>query len=167
VWREILRSGGVRIGLALVRGFCVRFVVGGRLCILVILIYAIALCGARFVMRAVPFVYVKIFFSVGRLLQRFIREPRGVGQRLTRQDFHRRIDRRRQGRRRALRLLVRMHRVVVFQIFENVADVQKRVAIEADVHESGLHARKDAGDFSFVDAANQREFFFSLDVNLD
>jgi len=133
----------------------------------VILFYVITLGGVRFVMRAVPFVHVMIFFRVGRLPQRFIRKPRGVGKRLARQDLHRRIDRRRQGWRRALRLLVRMHRVVVFQILENVADVQKRVAVEADVHESGLHARKDAGDFSFVDAADQRELFFSLDVNFD
>ena len=60
-----------------------------------------------------------------------------------------------------------MHGVVVFEIFENVADVQERVAVETDVHEGGLHAGKDAGDFSFVDAADQRELFFALDVDFD
>ena len=38
VWRKILRRGGVRIGLAFIRGFCVRFVVRGRRCILVMLL---------------------------------------------------------------------------------------------------------------------------------
>jgi len=66
-----------------------------------------------------------------------------------------------------LRLLVRMHRVVVFEVFEDVTDVQECIAIETNVHESRLHAGKDAGDFSFVDAADQRELFFALDVNFD
>ena len=67
--------------------------------------------------------------------------------------------------RRGMRLLVPV--VVVFQVFEYVADVQESVAIQSDVHESGLHARKDAGDFAFVDAADERELFFALDVDFD
>jgi hypothetical protein len=35
-----------------------------------------------------------------------------------------------------MRLLVRMHRIVVFEVFENVTDVEERVAVQADVHES-------------------------------
>jgi hypothetical protein len=165
VRREILRSGSVRIGLALVRSLRVLLVEGSRLHIFAMLLYALG--GVRFVMRDVCFVQVMNFFVWGRLLQSLIVEPRSVGQRLTRQDFHRRTDRRRQGGRGALRLLMRMHWVVVFQVFENVADVQKRVAVEADIHESRLHTGKDAGDFSFVDAADQRELFFALDVNFD
>jgi len=57
--------------------------------------------------------------------------------------------------------------IVVLEVFENVADVQEGVAVETNVHEGGLHARKDAGDFSFVDAADEREFFFPLDVDFD
>jgi hypothetical protein len=57
--------------------------------------------------------------------------------------------------------------IVVLEVFENVADVQEGVAVEPDVHEGGLHAWEDAGDFSFVDAADEREFFFSLDVDFD
>jgi hypothetical protein len=57
--------------------------------------------------------------------------------------------------------------VITFEIFENVADVEECVAIQADVHESGLHARQNAGNFSFVDAADEGELFFALDVNLD
>jgi hypothetical protein len=57
--------------------------------------------------------------------------------------------------------------VVTLEIFEYVADVEECVTIEADVHESGLHARQNAGDFSFVDAADEGELFFALDVNFD
>jgi len=57
--------------------------------------------------------------------------------------------------------------VVAFEIFKNVADVKERVAVEADVHESRLHARQNACDFSFVDAADEGELFFTLDVNFD
>jgi len=57
--------------------------------------------------------------------------------------------------------------IVVFEVFEDIAHVQERVAIQADVHKGGLHARKDSRDFSFVDAADQREFFFALDVDFD
>jgi hypothetical protein len=66
-----------------------------------------------------------------------------------------------------VRLLVWLAVLVVLEVFENVADIEKRVAVEADVHESGLHAREHARNFSFVDAADESEFFFSLDVNLD
>jgi len=31
--------------------------------------------------------------------------------------------------------------IVVLDVFEDVADVEKSVAVETDVHESGLHAR--------------------------
>jgi hypothetical protein len=57
--------------------------------------------------------------------------------------------------------------IVVFEIFEDVADVEERIAIETDVNESGLHAREDAGDSAFVNAANEGELFFALDVNFD
>ena len=69
--------------------------------------------------------------------------------------------------RRGVRGLVAMTVIVIFEIFENVADVEESVAIEADIDESGLHARKDAGDFTFVDAADEGELFFALDVNFD
>jgi hypothetical protein len=69
--------------------------------------------------------------------------------------------------RRHVGCLVTMAVIVVFEIFENVTDVEEGIAIQADIHESGLHARKDAGYFSFVDAADESEFFFAFDVNLD
>jgi hypothetical protein len=62
---------------------------------------------------------------------------------------------------------VRLDVIVVLEVFENVADVQERVTVQADVHESGLHAGKDTGDFSFVDTADERKFLFALDVDFD
>jgi hypothetical protein len=67
----------------------------------------------------------------------------------------------------SLRLLVRMPVIVIFKIFENVTDVQESVAVETDVHEGGLHTGEDAGDFSFIDAADEGEFLLALDVNFD
>jgi hypothetical protein len=70
-------------------------------------------------------------------------------------------------RRRGGRSIVCVAVIVILEIFENVADVKKRVAVQTNFDEGRLHSRKDAGDFTFVDAADQREFFFALDVNLD
>ncbi len=57
--------------------------------------------------------------------------------------------------------------VIVFEIFENVADVQEGVAIQPDIHERGLHSREHACDPALVDTANQRELFFALDINFN
>ncbi len=57
--------------------------------------------------------------------------------------------------------------IVIVQIFKNITNVEEGIAVETNVHESRLHTRKDASDFSFVDAADEGEFFFALDVNLD
>jgi hypothetical protein len=62
---------------------------------------------------------------------------------------------------------VRVAVIVVLKIFENVADVEESIAIEADVHERRLHAWKDASDSAFVDATDEGELFFALDVNFD
>jgi hypothetical protein len=64
-------------------------------------------------------------------------------------------------------LFVAMAVIVIFQIFKNVADVQESVAIEADVNEGRLHAWEDSSNFSFVDASDEREFLFPLDVDFD
>ena len=64
-------------------------------------------------------------------------------------------------------IVVAMAVIVVFQIFENITDIEEGVAVEADIHESGLHARKDAGNSAFVDAADEGELFFALDVDFD
>lgn len=57
--------------------------------------------------------------------------------------------------------------IVIFQIFENVADVQEGVSIQADVHECGLHSWQDSRYFSFVDAADERKFLLALNVDFD
>ena len=57
--------------------------------------------------------------------------------------------------------------VIVFEIFEDVADVQEGIAVEADIDEGRLHAGEDAGDSAFVNAADEGELFFALDVNFD
>ena len=67
----------------------------------------------------------------------------------------------------AVRIAVAMAVIVVLKIFENVADVQEGVAVEADIDEGGLHTGEDAGDAAFVDATDEREFFFALDINFD
>jgi len=57
--------------------------------------------------------------------------------------------------------------IVVLEVLEDVTNVQEGVAIQANVHKRGLHAREDAGNFSFIDAANESEFLFALDINFD
>src|SRR6266567_4772646 len=91
----------------------------------------------------------------------------GASQGFTGKQFDRRTNRGWQRRRRGLMVLMRLPVIVVLEVFENVADVEESVAIEANVHESGLHTGEDAGDSSFVDAADEGEFFFALDVNFD
>lgn len=91
----------------------------------------------------------------------------GAAQRFAGEQFD---DVRRRGRERGRhrRLIgVCVPVIVVFEIFENVADVKEGIAIEADVDESGLHAGEDASDFAFVNAADEGEFFFALDINFD
>jgi hypothetical protein len=46
------------------------------------------------------------------------------------------------------------HMVVLFQVFEEIADVQEGVTIQADVHERGLHPGEDPGHTSFVETAD-------------
>lgn len=67
----------------------------------------------------------------------------------------------------AVRIAVAMAVIVVLKIFEYVADVQEGVAVEADIDEGGLHTGENAGNAAFVDATDEREFFFALDINFD
>src|SRR6202022_302383 len=85
-------------------------------------------------------------------------------QRFTRQNVHGEF-RRGRPRRQGEVLLMPLAVIVVLEIFENIADVQEGVAVQANVYEGRLHAWKDAGDFAFVDAADKREFLFALDIN--
>src|SRR5271157_3732422 len=91
----------------------------------------------------------------------------GVAERFARKKFDIVGWSRRKRRRSRGCVRVRVAVIVVFEIFENVADVEESIAVEADINESGLHAGEYAGDSAFVDAADEGELFFALDVNFD
>ena len=88
-----------------------------------------------------------------------------VGERFAGQSLHKRS--RRRNHRCLRRVPMAMVVIVVLEIFEDVADVQKCVAVQSDVYERRLHTRKHAGNAAFVDAADQRELFFALNVDFD
>jgi hypothetical protein len=68
---------------------------------------------------------------------------------------------------RGVRLRMPVTVIVIFQILENVADVQEGVAVEPDIYEGRLHARKHPRDPALINTTDQRELFFALDVNFD
>ena len=166
-WREVLGRGSVRIRLAFLRRLGgLLFPWSGLKCV-VMFLEMLAFRDGRFIVGSVLLVSVPSLVLVKLLVARFVVMFGGPSQGFTGKHVHRRTIR---GRRRGnggLRLLVRMPGIIVFEVFENIADVEKGVAVETNVHEGGLHAGKDAGDFSFVDAADEREFFFPLDVDFD
>ncbi len=55
--------------------------------------------------------------------------------------------------------------VVLFQVFQEIADVQEGVAVESDIHKGRLHAGQHACNPSFVDASYERKFFFALNID--
>ena len=181
--RKILRSGGVGFRLAFLE-VVVRIVVdlggvrvgdfafGSRLfsdagslvvregVVLRMLVCVVVqlLVGLVRGFLAVSFVGVFAFVPMRRgAAERF------AGKQLDSAGGHGRERRRSGGRLIGVRVTV----IVVFEIFEDIADVKEGVAIEADVNERGLHAGEDAGNSAFVDAADEGELFFALDVNFD
>ncbi len=54
------------------------------------------------------------------------------------------------------------YRVVLFVVFEEIGNIKERVALQSDVHERGLHARKHARHPAFMDAPGEGIFFFAL-----
>jgi hypothetical protein len=119
----------------------------------------------RFVVKR----FVRSFFAVSFVRVIFFMLIRGSGaaKRFTGKQFDNvRRSRRERGRRGRL-IGVCMPVIVVFEIFKDVANVEESIAIEADIDESGLHSGEDAGDSAFVNAANEGELFFALDVNFD
>jgi hypothetical protein len=58
--------------------------------------------------------------------------------------------------RRMLRrpLSLRLYVIVVLEMFQEIADVQEGVAIEAYIHKRRLHSRKNACDPAFVEASD-------------
>jgi hypothetical protein len=57
--------------------------------------------------------------------------------------------------------------IVVLEILEDVTDVEEGIAVEPNFDERRLHAGEDAGDFAFVNAADEGELFFALNVYFD
>ncbi len=55
----------------------------------------------------------------------------------------------------------------LFQVFDEIGDVEEGVAVQPDVYEGRLHPGQDPGDPAFVDAADQSELFLALNVNFD
>src|SRR5579859_1502411 len=164
---KILRSGCVRFRLALF-GLRLWHAIGVRL--------TVAVCFLR--VGLVVFVLAREIgmhrlFPRNGLLRGVIRVERGwligavrVGQRFAGQSFHQGGSGR--NRRRCVRpLAMAVVMIVVFEIFEDVADVQERVAVQSDIDERRLHTGEHAGDPALIDAADQRELFFALDVNFD
>ena len=57
--------------------------------------------------------------------------------------------------------------LILFQVFEEVGDVEEGVAVEPDVYKRRLHPGQDPGDAAFVNAADQPKLFFPLNVDFD
>jgi hypothetical protein len=169
MWREILRRRSVGFGLALVvdvgvsvfaRAF--RFYAGMLVMFFVMLSrFAEMFCAVRIIAGA----FVRN--AVLRFADGFFVMLRSAAKRFTGEQLNGVHGNGRNSGRGSVRWLVRVAVVVVFEIFENVADVEKSIAIEADINECRLHARKDPGYFSFVDAADESELFFALDVDFN
>src|SRR5689334_25138449 len=113
----------------------------------------LALGDVRFLVRIMRLLRRMSVFVMELLVVRFFVMLSGPSEGFTGKQLDRGTIAGRQRDRGSLHLLVRMAVVVILEIFENVTDVQEGIAIEANVHESGLHAGEDAGDFTFVDAA--------------
>jgi len=180
--REILRRRCVRFGLALF-----EFVVRLEIAVGMTTIGTERVAGLDYVAEVVVLMLVVVGFvgfvgmmfftmlvvmslSVSFMLVMFLAFVRfggaALANRLARQNFG--YDGRGCLRRAvAVRIAVTMAVIVILKIFENVADVQEGIAVESDIDEGGLHTGEDAGDAAFVDATDQREFFFALDINFD
>jgi hypothetical protein len=165
--REVLGRRSVRIRLAFLSRFGVAAFHGSGRNRVVMFLKMFAFRGVRFIVGRVLLINVMGVVLVEFLVVRFFVVFAGPSQGFTRKHFDRGSTRGRQRGHGGLRLLVRMPVIVVFEVLEDVTDVQEGVAVETNVHEGGLHAGEDACDSSFVDAADEREFFFPLDVDFD
>jgi hypothetical protein len=165
VLTKILRRGGVRLWLALF-GFAMRRAI--PLCSAFALTFH---CRGRIVLMLVLEIRMHRLFVRDGLLCSIIRTERSrliravrAGKRLARQSLNR-GSREGDGRRRRVTMTVVV--IVVLKIFEDVADIKESVAVQSDIHKRRLHARENASNAALVDAADQREFFFALDVDFD
>ena len=177
MWRKILRRGSVGGGLTLLGRFglrllvALRFAPGVELLLIGGVLFVRAIVGVRVFVVIFKMMFVTIFLRVEVLMRSFVHDVVSnivnrvtVPQGLARQHVDRRSGRRKRGR---LRFGMSMTVIVVFEVFENVADIEERVAIEPDVDESRLHAGKHPRDTALVDTADEGELFFAFDINFD
>ena len=57
------------------------------------------------------------------------------------------------------------HLIKVFMFLEEVGHVEKRVALQAEIHECRLHSGEHARDASLMNAARQRILIGTLEIN--
>src|SRR5207302_284209 len=62
-------------------------------------------------------------------------------------------------------IAVRIELSRVAGLFHKVGDVKEGVALQADVHERGLHAWQNAGDFAVINRACEGVFVLALVIN--
>jgi hypothetical protein len=138
--REVLRRGSVGIRLAFLSGFGVVLFRGSGGNRFVMFLEMFGFRGVDFLVGSVLLIRVMSFVLVELFVVSFFVVFAGPGQGFPGKQFDRGSICRRQRSHRGLRLLVRMPVIVVLEVFENVADVKESVAVETNVHESGLHA---------------------------
>jgi hypothetical protein len=61
--------------------------------------------------------------------------------------------------------LITCYLVKVVMFFEEIGHVEKRVALQTDIHECRLHSGENARDASFMNAAGERIFVGALEIN--
>jgi hypothetical protein len=165
--REVLGRGSVGIRLAFLQCFGVLIFHGSGRNRVVMFLEMLAFDSRHFIVGGVPLIHRMGFIVMGLFAMRFFVMFSRPGQGFTGKQFDRGTIRGGQRGYGSLRLLVRVPVIVIFKVLENVTDVQEGVAVETNVHEGGLHAGEDAGDFSFVDAADESEFLLALNVDFD
>ena len=138
---EILRSGGIGFRLAFVTGFGMLFLYRSGGSYVVLIFDMVAFTRVHFFVRSVMLFGVMRFVLMEFFVMCFFVVLAGARQRFTWKQFDGSNIRGRLRWRRRVRVLVWLAVIVVLEVFENVADVEECVAVEADVHESGLHAR--------------------------
>jgi hypothetical protein len=138
--REVLRRGSVGIRLAFF--YCLGVLVfhGRGLNRVVMFLKMFAFSGVRFIVGSMLLIPRVSFVLMELFVVHFLVAIRGAGQGFTGKHFDRGTIRGGQRGNGCWRLLVRVPRIVVLEVFENVADVQEGVAVQTNVHEGGLHA---------------------------
>ena len=121
--REVLGRGSIGIRLAFFCRFGVVVLDGGGRKFAVMFLQMFTFGGVRFLVGRGLLLHVVRFVRMELFVVRFLVMFGGTGQGFTGKHLNRRTVRRGQRWRRSLRLLDRMPVIVIFEVFENVADV--------------------------------------------